>query len=132
MKVGLFSNISYTFQKSLVKITSGNGVIITVKEYTAFWDCQQCLDFCIRWFSKECLGLRSIQEVYYCYTDYQVAYRGEVSAHNCDNACHDPYVRKDQCNSPSPSSTLKQAIAYDQISNSYCYEDAACYKKQYA
>jgi hypothetical protein len=68
------NNISYTFQKYLLKITFGNGVIITVKEYTAFWHCQQCLDFCVRWFSKEFLGLRSIQKVHYCHINYQLYY----------------------------------------------------------
>ena len=46
------------------------------------------LDSCSRWFSKECLGLRFIQIVYYCHINYQVYYREEVSSCKWDNAKH--------------------------------------------
>lgn len=89
-------------------------------------------DPCVWPFSEECLGLGPIQEVYYCNTDQQVPYREEVSARNCDNASHNLYVWHDHCNWPSPSSTLKQAPTYEQIDDSYCYEDATYSKKQCA
>lgn len=50
------------------------------------------LDHSIWGFSEECLAVGLIQEVYYCYTDYQGSYRVEVSTHNCDNTSHNLYV----------------------------------------